>query len=864
MITSNLFEIDPDKLFETSSIEEIQKVQISIQHEIERKREELRTMVGERYRDLIEAADTIAEMKDISLNVIEDINKVSASTEEMHQKFILRQDVRRFKKLSFEGINTSKLDQTAVQMKVLISLPEQIWTFIDTEDYAKASQLYLLARHFKTGLEVQKFQCLLLDHQWEIIAQFKENILSATKDMLKQQTLSSESACNCFLAIMMLENLDSKGLVAKFLELRSAALHELLSVGDSFEDAAAIKKRFVASHSLIISTALVLCSCFIESDINNHDGLLYQNAREITGRDAKPIISLLPEIQSDFLSAVTVHRILPDLALDPVPPGEMAAAFEGWLSQVRVFVQQSGHDLLEKLNTLRSLQGLRKAYQGPSVEWNLALQRLMQPPNVDLWTTVYCPLIVERARALISLHWSMGLQHITTETIQLVNSADDSKCPETDLRWHVWKEEPQLDLTSDENDKNNVWWLKSQGVSPRVADMCRVLEDRLQLLTGDLAALCPGETEEVDATVLSDHSALRAHQQQVCLDFVSKLTEFVRDEINKSEKEAIPSLYARYLQIISKLCPSLQKCLTGLDFKTNSWQHVCSMLNENTEFAWTIWQQRVITKLKPVIQTALVPPTQLSDLLHMIPQWNVVEVEEIGESQQKIKSQLNVPSSASLQLLQVLAQINTTLSRAFIPLYATELVIKNVVQEIIQLYDQCEILCQAHALQHLFDLKYISALMVSPEYKSLQTVCRESIEKIERSIDPFDLDVFAPYIQDNVKKSLRETQLMFGVLCRPRMQTSAVQPTQQSSAANEDPSILALSQSGPSVWFRLLPVTAPAGTRAINAPKKAGKTGISTTPVGANPESDVSAKTTLTNAATSFFGSVTADWFGSS
>jgi Vps51/Vps67 len=34
-----------------------------LKHDIDQKREELRTMVGERYRDLMEAADTIAQMK---------------------------------------------------------------------------------------------------------------------------------------------------------------------------------------------------------------------------------------------------------------------------------------------------------------------------------------------------------------------------------------------------------------------------------------------------------------------------------------------------------------------------------------------------------------------------------------------------------------------------------------------------------------------------------------------------------------------------------------------------------------------------------------------------------------------------------
>lgn len=46
MPAQNLFEIDPDKLFELYTIEEIQSTQIKLQHEIERKREELRTMVG--------------------------------------------------------------------------------------------------------------------------------------------------------------------------------------------------------------------------------------------------------------------------------------------------------------------------------------------------------------------------------------------------------------------------------------------------------------------------------------------------------------------------------------------------------------------------------------------------------------------------------------------------------------------------------------------------------------------------------------------------------------------------------------------------------------------------------------------------
>ncbi|XP_023569764.1 conserved oligomeric Golgi complex subunit 1-like [Octodon degus] len=53
---------DSAALFETHGAEEIRGLERQVRAEIERKKEELRQMVGERYRDLIEAADTISQM----------------------------------------------------------------------------------------------------------------------------------------------------------------------------------------------------------------------------------------------------------------------------------------------------------------------------------------------------------------------------------------------------------------------------------------------------------------------------------------------------------------------------------------------------------------------------------------------------------------------------------------------------------------------------------------------------------------------------------------------------------------------------------------------------------------------------------
>jgi len=69
---------DPDVLFERHDTAEIRAVERRVRADIEHKKEELRQMVGERYRDLIDAADTIGEMRQCSasaLTAVQDMHR---------------------------------------------------------------------------------------------------------------------------------------------------------------------------------------------------------------------------------------------------------------------------------------------------------------------------------------------------------------------------------------------------------------------------------------------------------------------------------------------------------------------------------------------------------------------------------------------------------------------------------------------------------------------------------------------------------------------------------------------------------------------------------------------------------------------
>lgn len=53
---------------------------------------------------------------------------------------------------SYQFAQTDSVDSLAVQVKLLMEIPEKIWTCIEAEDFVKATQLFIMARHVNTGM----------------------------------------------------------------------------------------------------------------------------------------------------------------------------------------------------------------------------------------------------------------------------------------------------------------------------------------------------------------------------------------------------------------------------------------------------------------------------------------------------------------------------------------------------------------------------------------------------------------------------------------------------------------------------------------------------------------------------------------
>ncbi|GLH04216.1 Conserved oligomeric Golgi complex subunit 1 [Gryllus bimaculatus] len=803
MPVQRLLDINPDKLFEQHTISEIQDINKKLQAEIERKREELRTMVGERYRDMIEAADTIRDMQTTAESVITHIDRMREKCCELQQKHLLGF------KLDMQHIKTERFSKhkahhsLAIQIKILTILPEEIW---------------------------------------------------------------SAEASNCLCSIVLLEGLTPLELLNKILSLRTQALKSTL-LSDQH---VSVKTRICNSLRLLVHTISMLYACFVDGcpEATLPEGMVWKQLKNIVGRDAPSSMTLIDiedEVGIKFLPPhVREYRPSTQDQVEPVAPSAMRESLNKWLDWVQEFTRSQAKKLLQLVNSLKSLQSIR-AEANSNVKipenWDNMCQKLLIPKGLDLWNNYFQPLLTARAKELVSIQWNSALDDSCFLTLKSsVADITSERCiqPEHDLRWFIWKEQasdlPQSDGNGGFKPTARGLLMKAKGYSPCIEKLCAKFDSLLQAILNDVYYYVGGKQDSTiilksekfsDSDDLQEHLKIASGQGlQRLMDFVLSVCNEVNDEPMK--KEACLLLMARFLQGLCDLCPNLQKCLAPNNpHKEGSiWQTVCALLRQKSVEIWRMWQAAVTSKFKDMIAT---------NLTHGM--WDVTSIEEEGEEGYRVKSDIRVPSQPSLPLQSLLNLVCHKLNAVAphtLPRKIHQDLIEQLVSDIFESYDsasQKDGLGQPQALQYLLD--------------ALVGRCQEICDKFEDKIDPFDLDVFCPYIQNNIKRSVQRTQGLLGILIAWPDKLAVVSGLRPPSTHTvEDPSVLPLCSNAP--WFPLLPVTGPPGSRLPPATQpqtierpQLKKTSNVKTKVDPTP-GDI-----VRSGAAALFGVMSSDWFGS-
>lgn len=224
---------DAELLFRTKPISEIRNVEAATRKQIQDKSEELRQLVGNRYRDLIDSADSIVLMKSSCESISANIAAIHhgilhslSSTVADSPKSVVSSDPA---KARIYGI--------ACRVKYLVDTPENIWGCLDESMFLESSARYARAKHVHRSLNrnkdyksvLSKFP--LLQHQWQIVESFKFQISQRSRERLLDQALGLgiKAYADALAAVAVIDELDPKQVLTLFLDSRKLCISQKLN-----------------------------------------------------------------------------------------------------------------------------------------------------------------------------------------------------------------------------------------------------------------------------------------------------------------------------------------------------------------------------------------------------------------------------------------------------------------------------------------------------------------------------------------------------------------------------------------------------------------------------------------------------------
>ncbi|KAI8990445.1 hypothetical protein BD414DRAFT_458895 [Trametes punicea] len=232
----NMNNIDPDELFTKHTVPEIKLVQSRLRAEADAKQEELRLMVGERYRDLLQASTSILNLAKSSKRVLEALedmrDTVSSITPSRAPKRATTSDDK----------HLQALQSLSAHVKLLLDAPEHLWRLMERKAYLNAAWLFLLARVVHRALSQDEDEQIWHDYgidvaehlpvvqrQWDTITPFRSQVSHRATLSLREISSTPGEVCATLLTLHLLESRPLPETLSIFLVQRMKTLSSLLN-----------------------------------------------------------------------------------------------------------------------------------------------------------------------------------------------------------------------------------------------------------------------------------------------------------------------------------------------------------------------------------------------------------------------------------------------------------------------------------------------------------------------------------------------------------------------------------------------------------------------------------------------------------
>ncbi|XP_027027694.2 conserved oligomeric Golgi complex subunit 1 isoform X1 [Tachysurus fulvidraco] len=695
---------DPTVLFERYSTDEIRAVERKVRGEIEQKKEELRQMVGERYRDLIEAADTIGEMRECSEKVVLSIRDMQNYCHTLkHNKHTPQGSRAEVEKQSQEKFYTM-----AAQIKLLLEIPERMWSALEGAQYLQATQLHLLCAHLHRLLHLDttttsyspvlsRFPILI--QQVAAAGHFRSTILLDSRSVLRGRAVSDQAIAEALVSTMLLEDSSPRQALADFLLARTASIQQLLKQP---QHGAGIKAQVCSLVELLVTTLYQAHAVFYlppegrAAEPGLGYGLLFATLENVTSGKGRKVLhgevsagswfKYLPSSVTDFQPALRTLA-------QPIQSEQLRDTLQHWIDTCKEDMRSGMSSLLIYIKSLKGLASIRDAVcellssDSISQHWSGVCERLLDKP-LDLWHDLLQPLFLHRLQVITQEGMesiSSSCKQLLSSTLQELEGEASSRGSrfESDVSSFLWCES-QSDLPSDaawvsvsqrSSRPESGLSMKTHALTPCLQNFCAALDSKLKAQLEDLGHFLPSDAPVSSLNRYTDGTAVEQALSERCTACLMDIMSSIHTELADSSGRMSSVLFlARLCQSLGELCPSLKQCILGRqgDSKNTgsprvqsrklgkagvskglelspaqvTWARMKEELLACSMEAYRIWSSVVSQNLVKHFASSL-HATTAGLVLITATNWEELEIQEEAESGNTVVSKIHLPVQPS-------------------------------------------------------------------------------------------------------------------------------------------------------------------------------------------------------------------------
>ncbi|KAM6163939.1 conserved oligomeric Golgi complex subunit 1 isoform 1-T1 [Rhynchocyon petersi] len=609
---------DPAALFETHGAEEIRGLERQVRAEIEHKKEELRQMVGERYRDLIEAADTIGQMRRCADGLVDAVRATDQYCARLRQADPAASRPQ-------PQPSQEKFYSMAAQIKLLLDIPEKMWSAMEASQYLHATQLYLLCCYLHSLLQLNSAQTLhspvlsrfpILIQQVAAASHFRSTILHESKKLLKCHTVPDQAVAEALCSIMLLEESSPRQALTDFLLARKTSIQKLLQQLHHDGGAKAQICLLVEVMATTLNQAHALFYTLPEGHLPDPSlpcGLLFSTLETITGQ--QPTGRGIPILQ-EGMKLCSWSRYLPPSIVEfqpalrtlahPISQEFLKDTLQKWIHMCSEDIKNGLNNLLRFVKNIHDLAEVRDAMwrllasESTSHSWNVVCQRLLEKPFL-FWEDLMQQLFLHRLQTLMKEGFaaiSSSCRELLISALHELEPSTSSSTPnkhihlEHNMSLFLWTESPS-DLPPDAawvSVANRAEFAgsglarKAHNISPCVQSFCSVLDSKLKGQLDDLLAYLPpdkaslprdGSPKNCAFDRYSDAGTVQDVLQTHSVACIQTITSCISDELQRAEglhrqqeggtasRLHAVLFMARLCQSLGDLCPHLKQCILG-------------------------------------------------------------------------------------------------------------------------------------------------------------------------------------------------------------------------------------------------------------------------------------------------------------